>query len=120
MFSVVRCLQAIIRAVCAIIDAFHFATEIKEEEDAEAAPAEEAAPKSAVQLSMDPEHVKDIQKALAKRVLPALQKQLVLIKSLISWNHDLHTPLPGSPQCCVEGVMCFHVHCFQRSSGASR
>ncbi len=109
MSSVVRSLQAIIRAVCAIIDAFHFATEIIEEEGAEAAPAEEVAPDSAVQLSLDAEHVKDIQKALAKRVLPALQKQLVPSVSLISWN-QIHNPLLGRPWCLGEGVMCFHVH----------
>ena len=69
--ALTECLQAIIRAVCAIIDAFHFATELPEEA------AEAAAPAEAAQGPKDAAYVADIQKALAKRVLPALQKQLV-------------------------------------------
>ena len=70
------CLQAIIRAVCAIIDAFHFATEVPEEAAGAASPAE-VVPQSSLQVPKDAAYVADIQKALAKRVLPALQKQLV-------------------------------------------
>ena len=69
-------LQAIIRAVCAIIDAFHFATEVPEDAAAASSPGE-AVPQSLAQVPKDAAYVADIQKALAKRVLPALQKQLV-------------------------------------------
>ncbi len=74
--AILKCLQAIIRAVCAIIDAFHFATELPEEAAEAAAPAD-AAQQSSPQAPKDAAYVADIQKALAKRVLPALQKQLV-------------------------------------------
>ena len=74
--AVLECLQAIIRAVCAIIDAFHFATELPEEA-AEAAASADAAQQPSAQAPKDAAYVADIQKALAKRVLPALQKQLV-------------------------------------------
>ena len=87
------CLQAVIRAVCAIIDAFHFATELPEE-PAQAAPSAEAAPHSSGQAPKDAAYVADIQKALAKRVLPALQKQLV--QRLIS--HSILSTLLSSFQ----------------------
>lgn len=68
--------------MCAIIDAFHFATELPEEPaqaaiPAEAAPPAETAPQPLGLVPKDAAYVADIQKALAKRVLPALQKQLV-------------------------------------------
>ena len=57
--------QAVIRAVCAIIDAFHFPLA-----------ATDDGTSTAVQPEPDPE-AEEIQAALIKRILPALQAQLV-------------------------------------------
>ena len=74
-------MQAIIRAVCAIIDAFHFATEATAGADALPAPteghSEGAVPAPASPAALDTAHGEDIQRALTRQVLPALQKQLV-------------------------------------------
>ena len=74
-------MQAIIRAVCSIIDAFHFATEAAAGADALPAPtvlpSEGALPAPASSDVLDAAHGEDIQRALTRRVLPALQKQLV-------------------------------------------
>lgn len=58
-------LQAVIRAVCAIIDAFHFPT---------VAEATLTSAEGGVDISAD---AAEIQTALIKRVLPALQTHLV-------------------------------------------
>lgn len=84
-------LQAVIRAVCAIIDAFHFplpadatSAAAPDSEQAHPVPASEvdapAAPAPAgadPDADADPELAREIQGALVKRVLPALQAQLV-------------------------------------------
>ena len=84
-------LQAVIRAVCAIIDAFHFPLPadaaaaaapdseqvhpvLASEMDAPAAPATAGADPAA---DAGPELAREIQGALVKRMLPALQAQLV-------------------------------------------
>ena len=84
-------LQAVIRAVCAIIDAFHFplpadaaSAAAPDSEQAHPVPALEvdapAAPAAAgagPDADADLELAREIQGALVKRVLPALQAQLV-------------------------------------------
>ena len=74
-------MQAIIRAVCSIIDAFHFATEAAAGAETLPAPtelhSEGALPAPASSAVLDTTHGEDIQRALTRRVLPALQKQLV-------------------------------------------
>ena len=74
-------MQAIIRVVCSIIDAFHFATEAVAGANALPAPtilpSEGALPAPASAAMRDTAHGEDIQRALTRRVLPALQKQLV-------------------------------------------
>ena len=82
-------MQAIIRAVCSIIDAFHFATEAAAGADALPAPAvlpsEGAVPAPASSAALDAAHGEDIQRALTRRVLPALQKQLVGLHLCLAW-----------------------------------
>jgi len=76
--------QAVIRAVCAVIDAFHFP--LPEDAEAAAAPAAaalgEAGPAPAAAAAAGPaeaaaDAAREIQAALVRRVLPALQAQLV-------------------------------------------
>lgn len=100
-------MQAIIRAVCAIIDAFHFATEATADSETAEEPgadsSEVATLNATPEALADKDYAEDIQKALAKRVLPALQKQLVCFLGQLLSDTDLscHTPTVVSS----EGLM---------------
>ena len=92
-------MQAIVRGVCAIIDAFHFdmssqVTALKEglqeegkEGEASQEDEEAAAP---CQAEADLAH-RAIQSALTRRVLPGLRAQLVHDGEVICHSHYLHS-----------------------------